>query len=296
MDQAEPSPFKVALLWRGDGRAPPPPNTRLNPVFEALAKLGVEAEPAIYSEDVDADLRGRLSRLDAMLVWVDPISGDRRRDNLDALLRIVAASGALVSAHPDVILKMGVKDVLYLTRSLGWDADTHRYETLEAFTAEFPRRVAISGPRVVKQNRGNGGIGVWKVEAAANAGSVRIQEARAGSEPRTLPLADFIDLCRPYFARHALIDQAFQARLPEGMIRCYMSADRVVGFGRQIFRGLLPAEAGPLGPRIMSGPDHPPFQNLRERMEREWTPAMTWILDVDIVHLPARAETPTLNS
>ena len=286
MDQPEPPPFKVALLWRGDGRAPPPPNTRLDPVFEALSELGVEAEPAIYSEDVHAQLCERLSRLDGVLVWVDPISGDRRRDGLDALLRAVAASGALVSAHPDVILKMGVKDVLHRTRSLGWGADTHRYDTPDAFAAEFPGRLDASGPRVLKQNRGNGGIGVWKVEAVADAGCVRIQEGRAGAEPRILPLADFIDLCRPYFERGALVDQAFQARLPEGMIRCYMSADRVVGFGSQIIRGLMLPEEGPAGPRIMSGPDDPPFQNLRERMEREWTPAMTRILNIDPADLP----------
>jgi hypothetical protein len=40
------------------------------------------------------------------------------RAALDPLLRDIAPQGPWVSAHPDVILKMGVKDVLYRTRHL----------------------------------------------------------------------------------------------------------------------------------------------------------------------------------
>jgi len=60
------------------------------------------------------------------LVWVDPIHQGKTRAALDPLLREIALQGPWVSAHPDVILKMGVKDVLYRTRHLGWGADTHR--------------------------------------------------------------------------------------------------------------------------------------------------------------------------
>ena len=44
-----------------------------------------------------------------------------------------------------------------------------------------------------------------------------------------------------YFAYSGwIIDQPFQKRLPDGMIRCYMGADRVVGFGHQLIRALIP--------------------------------------------------------
>ena len=57
----------------------------------------------------------------------------------------------------------------------------------------FPDRLAQSGPRVIKQNRGNGGVGVWKVDLAGP-GSVTVQEGRAaGTEPRNMPLEAFID-------------------------------------------------------------------------------------------------------
>jgi len=47
-----------------------------------------------------------------VLVWVNPIEQGLDRSRLDPLLRDVAATGVFVSAHPDVILRMGTKEVL----------------------------------------------------------------------------------------------------------------------------------------------------------------------------------------
>jgi hypothetical protein len=48
-----------------------------------------------------------------------PIHEGRTRVVLDQMLRDVATRGPWVSAHPDVILKMGVKEVLHRTKHLG---------------------------------------------------------------------------------------------------------------------------------------------------------------------------------
>src|SRR5260370_29465002 len=108
--------------------------------------------------------------------------------------------GQRVSPLPDVILKMGVKDVLYRTRHLGWGGDTHRYDSAESFRAEFPSRLQTAGTRVLKQNRGNGGQGGWKVEALHHAGGmVRVVHAHRGTQPEEVPLHAFIGPCEPYF-------------------------------------------------------------------------------------------------
>ena len=239
----------LAIVWRGDRETrdgATPQNNRLGKVFDALAENGVVAEPAVYAEEMIEELRDQLLRQRGVLVWVDPISAGRDRSQLDALLREVASRGAWVSTHPDVILKMGVKEVLYRTRGLGWGTDTHQYATPQAFRDEFPRRLA-SGARVLKQNRGNGGIGVWKVAlidgqvAPDRDTPVQVLHATRGSELEQLPLGEFMDRCEEYFAGAGLIiDQPFQHRLPEGMIRCYLVQDRVVGFGRQLIRALMP--------------------------------------------------------
>lgn len=286
---------RVALVWRGDlesrARASAQKG-RLTPVFEALAQEGVTAEPAVYCEEAAAEVREQLLGMDGVLVWVDPISDGRDRSQLDALLRDVAADGVWVSSHPDVILKMGVKEVLYSTRDLGWGTDTDLYVAPEDFRARFPARLA-AGPRVLKQNRGNGGQGVWKIElpaggAPADDAAVEVLHARRGSQIEHMRLTDLMSRCDEYFAGGGrLIDQPFQARLPEGMIRCYLVQERVVGFGRQLIKALLPPEAGEPGPRIMSGADYPPFQALRGRMENDWVPAMLRRLQIDPVDLPA---------
>ena len=72
---------------------------------------------------------------------------------LDAMLRDIASRGPWVSAHPDVILKMGVKEVLHHTKHLGWGTDTHLYRTAQDFRELFPSRLRSAGPRVLKQNR-----------------------------------------------------------------------------------------------------------------------------------------------
>ena len=61
-----------------------------------------------------------------------------------------------MSAHPDVILKMGTKEVLHRTRTMSWGCDTALYRTAAAMRAELPARLD-AGPRVIKRNRGNGG-------------------------------------------------------------------------------------------------------------------------------------------
>jgi hypothetical protein len=288
---------KLALLWRDDRGEATAQNTRLNPDFEALTARGIRAEPAIYGDDMAHRVRDQLLKVDGVLVWVDPISEGQNRTQLDAMLRYVASRGAWVSAHPDVILKMGVKEVLYRTKHLGWGTDTHLYGTAQAFNEQFVQRLKSAGPRVLKQNRGNGGQGVWKVElvsvAVHNAAIVCVQHARRGSVPEEMPLGDFMRSCEAYFANEGcVVDQPFQPRLRDGMIRCYMGADKVIGFGHQFIKELLPppespeSQAAQPGPRIMHPASAPAFQALRTKMESEWTPEMMQLLDIDTESLP----------
>ena len=291
---------KLAILWRGDQAArsaATPQNNRFHRVFDELAAIGIRAEPAVFDEAFADAVRDQLLTMDGVLVWVDPLHEGKTRAVLDPLLRDVAARGPWVSAHPEVILKMGVKEVLHRTRHLGWGTDTHLYRTAAALRDELPARLRNSGVRVLKRNRGNGGQGVWKVELLAEPDAdsrVRVLHARRGSEVEEMPLTAFIGRCEEYFtADGSIVDQPFQPRLPEGMIRCYMGADKVVGFGHQLIKALIaPPPEGPdspaaqPGPRIMHGADAAPFQALRARMEREWTPQMMQVLDIDAASLP----------
>jgi hypothetical protein len=292
---------KLALLWRGDRQArneATPHNNRFVRVFKALAERGIHAEPAVYAEEMADEVREQLMAVDGVLIWVNPISDGRTRVALDAMLRDVISRGIWVSAHPDVILKMGVKEVLHRTKHLGWGTDTHLYRTAGALSEEFPRRLQLAGPRVLKQNRGNGGQGVWKVEFSTpvenGAAMVRVQQAQRASVPKRMMLSDFMERCEAYIAAEGcIIDQPFQSRLSDGMVRCYMGEGEVTGFGHQLIKGLIEqppegpdSDAARPGPRIMHPKSAPAFQSLRTKMEEEWTPQMSELLSIDAGSLP----------
>jgi hypothetical protein len=239
---------KIAIDWRGDREArgnATSANNRFNRIFEELAAVGIHAEPAVYDEAFADEVRQQLLAADGVLVWVDPIHQGKTREALDPLLREVAARGPWVSAHLDTILKMGVKEVLYRTKHLGWGTDTHLYRSPGEFRDAFPARLE-AGPRVLKQNRGNGGQGVWKIELLSDftgeASAVRVLHAQRGSVPEITSLGEFFTRCESYFGwGGCIIDQPFQPRLPDGMIRCYMAGDRVAGFGHQYIKALIEA-------------------------------------------------------
>ena len=158
---------RIAIVYPGDyadRTKATAENNRFADLFGAFAAQGIHAEPAVYRDDFSAEVHDQLMQVDAVLVWVNPIQDGRNRSVLDAMLREVAAAGIFVSAHPDVILKLGTKEVLYRTRDIGWGCDTHLYSSMEQMRQELPARLANGKARVLKQYRGNGGIGVWKVQ------------------------------------------------------------------------------------------------------------------------------------
>lgn len=297
--------WRVAIVYPGDAAArhtATAENNRFAPLFSAFAEAGISAEPAVYHDDLRAEVRTQLLQVDGVLVWVNPIESGRDRTLLDALLREVADAGVFVSAHPDIILRLGTKEVLYTTRGLGWGCDSHLYRTLEQLSAELPIRLATGKPRVLKQYRGHSGIGVWKISLPTDAPSmpprpdsvVLVRHAQRGSSEEELPLGAFLQSCAPYFVGEGrMIDQAYQERLPEGMIRCYLVHETVAGFGHQAINALYPAspgapqgEAPQPGPRLYYPPTQPEFQAVKRRLEQEWLPALLRLLDIPTTRLP----------
>lgn len=308
---AETQHGRIAIVYPGDAeirRSATPQNNRFAPLFQAFAEAGVTAEPAVYHDEVCDEVRAQLMQVDAALVWVNPIEGGNDRTKLDGMLREVAAAGVFVSADPDIILRMGTKEVLYETRTIGWGSDTHLYRTMAELRHELPLRLARGEIRVLKQHRGQSGAGVWKVEQAAGAtpapatdpkplaadALVRVRHAQRGSVEEVMSLGAFFTRCEPYFAKDGyMIDQIYQSRLDEGMFRCYLVHDQVAGFGHQAVNALYPAppgqdasEAPQPGPRLYYPPSMPEAQALKHIMEQTWLPALQQLLKIDRENLP----------
>jgi hypothetical protein len=273
----------------------------LGPLLSDFADLDIAAQHVVYADEATNEVRDELSELDGVVVWVNPIQDGANRAQLDALLREVADAGVFVSAHPEIIDKMGTKEVLFVTRGLGWGTDTAIYRSVQEFAQTFPVRLAQHRRLVVKQARGNGGNGVWRVELPAGSpggvpdpnASVLVQR----SEPRTVtPLEEttlgaLCENCAAYFAwSGCLIDQLYADRLAEGMIRVYLVHDEVVGFCHQYPRGLITpgtdSDTASLVRPAMEDPDTAVYASLRTQTESEWVPGMRDLLGISTHDLP----------
>jgi len=145
----------VGIMWRGgeaERRSATLETSRFKAVATALANVGVDARAVVYEDDVADAVRYELLALDGVLVFVNPIHEGRNRARLDTLLREVAGQGVWVSAHPDVMLKMGTKEVLYRTREMRWglgcghvsDARGHAYRVAGKASCQRSRYQAQS--------------------------------------------------------------------------------------------------------------------------------------------------------
>ncbi len=269
--------------------------SRLAFVGEAFAAAGVDVVGAPFADEIATHVGDLLNGIDVVLVWYNPTEGGHDRSVLNDMLRDVASRGVLVSTHPDIIDGIGTKEVLYRTRGMGWGCDTELYTSVEAMCKQLPAKLR-RGPRVLKQIRGQSGDGVWKVEAptGSTVPQLRVRHAKRGSGELNMSWREFSELCAPYFAATgAMIDQPFQPRLQEGMVRCYLVGNRVEGFGEQLINALYPApsDAPPLsapqpGPRLYYPSTRPDFQRLKDKLEREWISDLCRITDMAPSDLP----------
>lgn len=268
----------LALLYPGDRATrdrSDPAESRFAALFDAFHAAGVTAQPAVYHDDFADEVAAQLRQVDGVLVWCNPIEAGRRRDRLDALLREVAQAGVYVSTHPDALLKLGTKDVLVDVRDLPFGSDAVRVESLAQLADALPQRL-LRGARVLKQYRGQSGNGVWRVEAAGSS-QFKVRHAQRGCTDEWLSLRELQQRLAPYFEpEHGghMVDQAWQPRLVDGMVRAYLVEDRVAGFGHQAINALYPEKDGEpppaTSPRLYHPADLPQFRVLRRHLECGW--------------------------
>jgi hypothetical protein len=141
---------------------------------------------------------------------------------------------------------------------------------------------------------------VWKIELD-NPGMrpsltsvVRVEHAQRRTSEH-IALEAFLERFADYLdGGGRLVEQPYLPRVAEGMVRCYLSGGRVVGFTEHLPRGFVSStvQAGANAPglgfsKVMHGPEAGPFQGLRLALESEWVPAMLRSLDMDAASLPA---------
>ncbi len=280
--------MKIALVWHGDRETRDTARLegehRLAPSADAFRAEGFEVEPAVYNDDFADEVKQQLLGVDAVQVWVNPITDNgRSRSVLDPLLKEVADAGVFVSSHPNTIQKMGTKDVIYDTREMSWGSDVRRYPSTAELRKGLPESLR-TGPRVLKQFRGHSGKGIWQITAASDPTRVLAKEAPRGSVEQEVSIDEWTANCAPYFETGPMIDQQYNPRIVEGMIRAYLVRDRIEGFGHQAVNALVPGTEP--GPRLYHPADAADFQDLRRQVEGEWVPQLMSVVDVSYDELP----------
>lgn len=235
----------------------------------------------IYNDELAEGLYNILLDFDAILVWVNPIEQGKDRKKLDSLLTKLAENGCMVSAHPEVILKIGTKDILFKTKDMGWAGHVDLYSSYEDFSERFRASLQNTGSKVLKQYRGNGGNGVFKIVNSNTGKGVTITHAKNPPDTKEYSWNDFLETFRPYFKNGGLlVEQDWNQNHQNGMVRCYLCGNKVAGFGYQEINALYEFTTS-------SGSIHLPpskryyftencglFQDLKIAMETIWVPQL----------------------
>jgi len=281
----------IALLIFGE-----PGSTRNALIEEKYKKLaahflekGFEVDSVLYHDSVSGKLAKELLKYNAILVWVNPIEQQGDRKILDALLAQLSSQGCFVSAHPGTILKLGTKEILYKVKDTEFGGDANLYNSFKEFKKHFLKEV--TGVRILKQYRGNGGDGVYKVDFTnLKNNKVAVTHAKSGNEEIAMTLDDFFLRFESYFDNGSmLIDQKWNPNIINGMVRCYLSGSRVTGFGYQEINALYPIINGIYkkpGQRFYYTEDCGLFKDLKEIMEKKWVSQLQKLTDISNEELP----------
>lgn len=278
----------VALMIYGE------PGSNRNAITEEkyrkLASCLIEndfvVDSILYHDSIADRLATELLKYNALLVWVNPIEQQQDRKILDELIVKLSSQGCFVSAHPDTILKIGTKEILYKTRDTEFGGDVKLYNSYKDFKERFLSSGEMTGIRILKQYRGNGGNGVFKIEATDIKNSrVSVTHAANGDKEEQLSSTDFFLAFESYFSNAGmLIDQQWNSNLINGMVRCYLSGDKVTGFGYQEINALYPLKKP--SQRFYFSEDCGLFQDLKNIMESKWILQLQGIAGIKNEMLP----------
>merc|ERR1719146_91736 len=260
---------------------------------------------------------------DALIVRCNPgqIKADGgSQQKFDDGMRELKKLGIQVWPSPDVMEFMGAKDALtkIANMNIGLE-DTLAYYTAEEFTAGFKKTMAFQ-PRVIKQNRGSAGEGIWicKLKAenyCATFGERSCEDAELldlmeanDNHAEEHSVAEFIEFCvngrtgksgtwtskgeGKYLeggkeAGGQLVDQRFCPRIVEGELRYNQIGDGLVGIiHKKPAEGGISAAGGTGSIYTYYGPDEPKFKTLTDNFLSKDLPFVMPALDLAEEPLP----------
>ncbi|TEY03029.1 Cj0069 family protein [Campylobacter sp. US33a] len=201
------------------------------PMVNALKSKGWNAEVIFFEVGKKDEIYHYVKEnFDGYVSRINPGNLKEENEYFD-MLRKLCNDGLVGMPHPDAMIGYGAKDAL--TKLADTDlvpSDTYAYYDIKTFKENFVKSLA-KGERVLKQNRGSTGEGIWRVsvESEFNGDSVPLNAKIKCTEAKDnhvehRELCEFMDFCEQYIVgdNGMLVDMRFLPRIKEGEIRLLM--------------------------------------------------------------------------
>ena len=230
------------------------------PMIEAVRAKGWNAEVLYYSDtDRERLLEELPARFDTYISRINPGHIPGGEALYFDMLRELCNRGMVGMPHPDAMLAFGAKDALVKLRDTPLvPSDTFVSYEMEDFRPQFAKTLS-TGIRVLKQNRGSTGSGIWRVELLSEEGVVpgeplpestliRCTEA-LDNHVEEQTLGAFMDYCQQYLDgdQGMIVDMPYLPRIVEGEIRILFVGEEPIfvvhkkpaegGFSATLFSG-----------------------------------------------------------
>ncbi len=208
------------------------------PIIDSLKKRGWTAEIIFYTDADRGEIyRYTINKADAYISRVNP--GNLASEvGYFQMLRELVNNGVEGLPHPDAMIAYGArKSVEKLKGTSLVPEDVYTYYDYDSMKEMLPKTLK-NGVRVVKQNRGSTGEGIWRVEvlnADKYKGKIpldarlKLTEAK-DNHTEEKSLQEFLEFCIQYVEGEngMILDMPFLERIVEGEIRVLMLRNKVV--------------------------------------------------------------------
>lgn len=205
------------------------------PLVEAIKMLGWECEIIYFRDEWSTEIFEYASnKFSGYISRINPGNLPNGEKQYMEMLRALHEAGLVAMSHPDEMLNFGSKHFLIKLKNTELvKNDTHAYFTMDEFRFKFPISLA-QGERVLKQNRGSTGVGIWRVQVWDNATKnslgalpsdtlVKYTEAK-DNKSKIHTLDYFMQMCEKYIVgeQDLMVDMPFLPRIKEGELRVMM--------------------------------------------------------------------------
>jgi len=213
-------------------------------IVETFSRHSIQADVVFYSDSMAEELYTQFSekRYAAYVSRVNPGTYmDFTETKYHMFLERLVASGMLPSTEPETMVKLGMKQALFHLRNTKIASpDVFLYRTKEEFESGF-RSSLTRCPlgRVLKQNRGAGGNGVYwvsfiinDVDPSCDEDTVIFRHANDASI-QSFPWNEFVEYILSVYLTGGgfdslLIDMPYFPGVKDGEVRCVMAQDNVI--------------------------------------------------------------------